>query len=58
MDDMKKKKITELLERKKRRLELYYNREEEMLDGGVQSYGQGTGTWPGIIRIWPIFKRP
>lgn len=42
MNDMKRKKTEELLERKKRRLELYYNREEEMLDGGVQSYGQGT----------------
>ena len=27
---------------KRRRLELYYKRETEMLDGGVQSYGIGS----------------
>ena len=30
------------LERKKERLELYYKREAEMLDKGVQSYGIGS----------------
>lgn len=32
----------EKIERLERRLELYLNREEEMLTGGVQSYGLGT----------------
>lgn len=36
------KNIKEQLERAKSRLELYYKREEEMLDGGVQSYGLGS----------------
>lgn len=30
------------LERKKTRLDLYYKREEKMLNGGVQSYGMGS----------------
>lgn len=34
--------ITEKLESAKKRIELYYKRETEMLDGGVQSYGLGT----------------
>ncbi len=39
---MDKEKIESQLKKKKIRLELYYKREEEMLDRGVQSYGQGT----------------
>ncbi len=39
---MDKEKIESQLKKKKTRLELYYKREEEMLDRGVQSYGQGT----------------
>lgn len=38
----RKKKIEESISIKKSRLELYYKREEEMLDRGVQSYGQGS----------------
>jgi len=34
--------IASRLEVKRRRLELYYQRETEMLDGGVQSYGIGS----------------
>ena len=34
--------ITEKLTTARQRLELYYKREAEMLDGGVQSYGLGT----------------
>lgn len=34
----KEEKIAQL----RKRLELYYKREEEMLNGGVQSYGLGT----------------
>jgi len=30
------------IEKKKERLESYYKREKEMLEGGVQSYGIGT----------------
>ena len=37
-----KKQAKERLEKVKKRLDLYYNREEEMLSGGVQSYGLGT----------------
>ena len=37
-----RKKIEEMITVKKKRLELYYAREEEMLDRGVQSYGMGT----------------
>lgn len=33
---------SEKLERKKKRLELYYNKEEEILTNGVQAYGLGT----------------
>lgn len=32
----------EKIKKKKERLALYYKREEEMLDKGVQSYGLGT----------------
>ena len=39
---MDKEKIESQLKKKKTRLELYHKREEEMLDRGVQSYGQGT----------------
>ena len=39
---MDKEKIESQLKKKKTRLELYYKREEEKLDRGVQSYGQGT----------------
>lgn len=35
-------KAKKQLETVKRRLNLYYKREEEMLNGGVQSYGIGT----------------
>jgi len=34
--------IQEKIESAKKRLDLYYKREAEMLDGGVQSYGLGT----------------
>ncbi len=34
--------IKTTIAQKKRRLELYLKREEEMLDGGVQSYGLGS----------------
>lgn len=34
--------INEQLTSARQRLELYYKREAEMLDGGVQSYGLGT----------------
>lgn len=37
-----KESIVKELETKRRRLELYYKREEEMLAGGVQSYGIGS----------------
>lgn len=40
--DMKKEKIREQIAIKRNRLQLYYKREEEMLDRGVQSYGMGT----------------
>lgn len=39
---MKSTEIKKQIENKKTRLELYYKREAEMLDGGVQSYGLGT----------------
>lgn len=39
---MTKKQKEEKIARLSKRLELYYKREEEMLDGGVQSYGIGT----------------
>lgn len=39
---MDKAQITKKIEVKKRRLGLYYKREAEMLDRGVQSYGMGT----------------
>lgn len=40
---MKTRQSTEAeLAVKRRRLELYYKRETEMLDGGVQSYGIGS----------------
>ena len=39
---MDKAQITKKIEIKKQRLELYYKREAEMLDRGVQSYGMGT----------------
>lgn len=39
---MTKKQKEEKIARLRKRLELYYKREEEMLDGGVQSYGIGT----------------
>lgn len=38
---IKQQKI-EKISRLEARLELYYKREEEMLNGGVQSYGIGT----------------
>ena len=38
----KKEKYKAELERKKTRLDLYYNQEEKMLTGGVQSYGVGS----------------
>ena len=37
-----KESIVKEIETKRRRLELYYKREEEMLAGGVQSYGIGS----------------
>ena len=40
--NVQREKIKETIAVKKKRLDLYYKREEEMLDGGVQSYGQGT----------------
>ena len=40
--NVQREKIKETVAVKKKRLDLYYKREEEMLDGGVQSYGQGT----------------
>lgn len=39
---MDKAQITKKIEIKKQRLDLYYKREAEMLDRGVQSYGMGT----------------
>ena len=39
---MKKEELIKELDRKRSRLELYYKREAEMLDGGVQSYGIGS----------------
>lgn len=39
---MQTTQIKEKLDSAKKRLELYYKREAEMLDGGVQSYGLGT----------------
>lgn len=39
---MAKEDLKKTLESKKQRLELYYSREKEMLEGGVQSYGLGT----------------
>ena len=39
---MKREQITKQIETKEARLELYYKREAEMLDGGVQSYGLGS----------------
>lgn len=39
---MQRERLKEEINRKRNRLELYYKREEEMLDMGVQSYGQGT----------------
>lgn len=39
---MQTTQIKEKLESAKKRLDLYYKRETEMLDGGVQSYGLGT----------------
>lgn len=39
---MAKEDLKTTLENKKQRLELYYSREKEMLEGGVQSYGLGT----------------
>lgn len=39
---MDKAQITKKIEIKKQRLGLYYKREAEMLDRGVQSYGMGT----------------
>lgn len=38
----KKEKYQAELERKKTRLDLYYDQEEKMLTGGVQSYGVGS----------------
>lgn len=38
----KKEKYQAELDRKKLRLDLYYNQEEKMLTGGVQSYGVGS----------------
>ncbi len=39
---MKKQEITKQLEIKRKRLEMYYQREEKMLTDGVQSYGIGS----------------
>lgn len=39
---MTKTEIQTKLKQKSERLELYYKREKEMLDGGVQSYGIGS----------------
>ena len=39
---MTKEQIERKIETVKTRLESYYNREKEMLNGGVQSYGLGT----------------
>lgn len=39
---MKKQEIIERLEIKRKRLKLYYDREEKMLTDGVQSYGVGS----------------
>lgn len=39
---MKSEEIKRQIKTKKARLELYYKREAEMLDGGVQSYGLGS----------------
>ena len=39
---MQTTQIKEKLESAKKRLDLYYKREAEMLDGGVQSYGIGS----------------
>lgn len=39
---MTKKQKEEKITRLMKRLEFYYKREEEMLNGGVQSYGIGT----------------
>lgn len=37
-----KEEMKRTLKNKKERLEMYYSREKEMLEGGVQSYGLGT----------------
>ena len=39
---MRQQQKAEKISKLKTRLELYYKREEEMLSGGVQSYGIGT----------------
>lgn len=39
---MTKEQIERKIETVKTRLESYYNREQEMLNGGVQSYGLGS----------------
>lgn len=39
---MDRKQLQKQIETKRTRLDLYYKREAEMLDGGVQSYGLGT----------------
>jgi len=39
---MTKQQKAEKANKLRERLELYYKREKEMLDGGVQSYGIGT----------------
>lgn len=39
---MTKQQKKEKVNRLRERLDLYYKREEEMLNGGVQSYGIGT----------------
>lgn len=39
---MSTNQIKEKIEKKTERLESYYNREKEMLNGGVQSYGIGS----------------
>jgi len=39
---MKEQNISKQLEIKKKRLEMYYHREEKMLTDGVQSYGIGS----------------
>lgn len=39
---MTRTEIQTKLTQKRERLELYYKREKEMLDGGVQSYGIGS----------------